>query len=285
MKRSIVSVVLSVVAILGFSVESQARGCRTSCCYTECCVSYCESVPCAAPAPAPVQYVEHKVTCYKPVTVEIIIDVVVCKPVTREEKFTYNVCVPVTKQVVQKVSYLVPVQKEVEFKYTVLVPSTVTKVVKQTTYKCVTEEMTGMKSICKPVYVTHTDCCGCCYTCCQYVTEMVPYKYLTYKHVPVVVDVTINEIICTPVVKVGKRMVCEYVTQVKDVTVNVCSYVTEPRVGVRHICEYVKETVKQKIHVCTMVPYETVVQVPVCTPCYTSYCAPSYGCCGWHGRH
>jgi hypothetical protein len=285
MNRFFAALALTVVAVLGLAVEGQARGCRSSsssCCSVSCCDT---CAPCAAPvvAPAP-QFTEQKVTCYKPVMVEKVIDVVVCKTVMKDVPFTYSVCVPVMKPEVRKVTTCISVPKEVEFTYTVMIPSTVSKVVKVTTYECKTEMVTEMRQVCKLVPVTCTDACGCCYTRCERVMVDVPCTRCVVTRIPIVKDVTVNEIVCTPEVRKGKKTVCELVTQVKDVTVNVCTYVTEQRQGVKKVCELVKEMTKQKVQVCTMVPYETTVRVPVCTTCSTSSCCDSVCGYAYHGH-
>src|ERR1051326_5654736 len=61
--------------------------------------------PCAQPcAPAPVQYVEQKVTRYKPVFTEKEVVENVTRFVTKEEAFTYTVLVPKTYSEKRKVT-------------------------------------------------------------------------------------------------------------------------------------------------------------------------------------
>jgi hypothetical protein len=325
MKRLFVSAILSMVAVLGLTLDSQANGLFRRHRDCESCGAPCATSCATAPIAAPSQFVEQKVIRYKQKFVEKEIEQIVCKRVTHEEKYFFNVQVPVTKQEPRKVTtyktiqtevpydytVCVPVtvtekrkvttyktvQNEVPYEYTVLVPKTVTKVVKQTTYKCIPETVTETRSVCKLVRVTCTDECGRCYTRCERVTVLEPVTRCIVKRVPVVQDVTINEVVCEPKIQKGKKIVCAVVSEVKevdvnvcrvenkamkgkkivcsvvpvvsDVLVNVCTYVTEKREGKRLVCEIVSQKVKTKVQVCQLEPYEEIIRVQVGAACST----------------
>lgn len=230
MKRMFVFAVLATVAVLGVALDAQASGCgnggglfrrhRGGC--GDC--GGCATTACAAPAPAPVQYVEQKVTRYKQVMVEKEITEVVCKRVTREEKYTY----------------------------TVMVSKCVPQTVKQTTYKCVTENVNVVVPVRKVVCVTCTDECGRCYTQRQCITENVNCVRTVVKRVPVVQDVVVNTVVCE----------------------------AQKREGTRLVCEIVRENVKRKVQVCQLQPYTETIRVAVCN----TTCNSCDSGCGHHGH-
>jgi len=280
MKRLFVSAVLSVVAVLGLTLNSEAghgkfrhqSGCDSGYAYA----APCETV---AYAPAPVQYVEQKVTRYKQVMVEKEIEEVVYRQVARQEKFTYSVQVPVTKQEVRKQTYYTQVQKEVPYTYTVCVPVTVAekrketiynrvekqvpytytvavprtvqKKVTQTTYQCINENVTETVPVCRTVRVSCVDECGRCYTRCERVTEMVPVTRCIVKRVPITQEVVVNHVICEYENRQGSRTVCELVPVVRDVVVNVCRIENQTRQATRTVCEVVPQVRDVTIQVCS----------------------------------
>jgi hypothetical protein len=69
--------------------------------------------------------------------------------------------------------------------------------------------------------------------------------------------------------------VMEQVPVQKQITVQVCSYHPEERTCQisRCVAECKPEVVVHKERFCVMVPYQTTIKVPVCTPCC------SQGCC------
>lgn len=273
MKKSLYALLAGLV-ILGTTTAIEAHGLFRS--HGGC------QVDCAEPcAPAPVTYVEQKVTRYKSVMVEKDIEVVVCKQVAREEKFTYNVQVPVTKQEVRKYTVSVPKPREEEFTYNVMVPKTVSRKVNVTTYNCVTETVVDTVPVCRIVRVPYTDECGHCCFRCERVTENVQVNRYVVKHVPVTREVVVNEVVCETQTRVGKRVVCDWVQEAREATVNVCNWVTETREGTRTVCDLVTEKVTRKVQVCQLQPYEETIRVPV-QSC-VSDCV-GYGHRGHHGH-
>jgi hypothetical protein len=279
MKQLVICAVVSAVAIVGLTQESQARGrarggCGGGSSYASCCDV--APTPCGAPcAPAQVQYVAQKVMTYRPVMLEKEIEVPVVRCLTKAEKFTYQVNVPVMNQVMQKQTFYVSQTSEVPFEYTVMVPSTVAKKVSVTRYQMTYETVVQKVTVCNMVPTQCVDSCGRCYTTCQPVTSVVDVPRTICKSVPVVEEVTVNEVIYTPTKKTGTRTVCNMVPQVREVPVTVCSFKVETREAVRHVAYTVTETVKQKVQYCQMQAVETTVQVPVYTP--TVSCGYSYG--------
>jgi hypothetical protein len=284
MKRLLVSAVLSVAALLGLTLQSQAhgggglfRGHRGGC-DSGCGVSV-SCAPVAPVAPAPVQYVEQKVTRYKQVFTEKLVDVVVCKPVTRQENFvyevrvpvmtpqkrqvtvytsvqkqvpyTYSVCVPVTVAEKRMQTFFTSVQKEVAYNYTAMVPKTVQKTIKVTSYQCVTENVTEMRQVCRLVRVQCVDACGNCVTSCQRVTETVPVTRCVVKRIPTVQDVVVNQTICEAVPMTGKKIVCELVPNTREVVVNVCRIEMKQMTGTRTVCEMVPSVQEVVVNVCS----------------------------------
>jgi hypothetical protein len=293
MKRLSVLALLATVAVFAITAESQANGLfrrQKGCCEAPSCAPAC-AAPCAADcAPAPIQYEERKVTCYKQVMVEKDVEVLVCKNVTTEQKYTYTVCVPVTTQVKRMETYCTPVTKEVDYTYTVMVPRTMQKTVACTTYQCVTEMVKECVPVCKIVRNTCVDECGRCHTTCERVTVMEERTRCVTKRIPITTEQVVNYTVCEPVTKAGKRTVCEYVSNQREVLVNVCSYQNVEKVGTRMVCTPVTEKVIRKVSYCTTVPYETTVKVAIapvstCSAPSCDSCAPACDSCGHTSHH
>jgi hypothetical protein len=282
------SLVLTIVALAGvalFAGESQANHRRRqSCCEIAptCCAAPCAPVA-AAPAPAPVQYVEQKVTRYKQEMVTKEITELVCKTITKEVPYKYTVQIPVVTPTKQVVTVCKTVQKEVPYTFTVLVPKTVQQKVMQTTYTCVTEVVQKQVPVCRTVRVPCVDACGNCTYVCQRVTEMQVVNCNVVKRVPTTQEVVVNRTICEPVQKQGTRIVCELVNVQQEVTVNVCTFKTEEREGKRLVCEVVTEKVNRKVQVCQLTPYTETIRVPVAAPCATTCCCEP-ACSSGHGH-
>lgn len=164
------------------------------------------------------------------VCVTYVDKVVTCyKPAWQERDVTCTVNKLVPREVVtqQTCTVLTPVFSDVKKVCTIM-----TKVP-----RVVEKQVT----CCRMVPVTCTDpCTGCTYTSCK------PESYVQ------TVQCTVYD--CVPVQK-------EY-------TARVCSFKPETRTYEKRCTVYdcVPETVVKKQRYCVMVPYQTVVKVPVCTP-------------------
>jgi hypothetical protein len=277
MKRSVLTTaaLTALVCLALVAADSQACGRRTSCCEIKTC---CATVATTAPmAPARVETVEVKVTKYKQEMVTKEITEVVCRVVQKEVPYRYTVQVPVVTPTRQVVTVCKTVTREVPYKYTVLVPRTVQEKAMCVTYTCVTEAVTRTVPVCRTVRVPCVDACGNCTYVCQRVTEMQTVTCNVVKRVPVTKEVMVTRTICEPVVKDGKKLVCELVRENQEVTVNVCSYRAEVREGKRMVCEVVSEKVTRKVQVCQLTPYTETIRVPVAAPCSTSCGEPACG--------
>jgi hypothetical protein len=277
MKRTMLTLaVLAALVTLGLMPSlSDACGRRRG----ACCESSrgCGS-PCPAPcAPAPIQYVERVVTCYKPQMVEKEIVETVCRLVSKEVPYSYDIQVPVVTPTKQIVNVCKTVSEEVPYTYTVLVPHIVKTKRLVTTYQCVTKVVQEHVTCCRTIRVPVVDECGHCRYVCQTVTETRPVCRTVVERIPVQREVEVCQTVCDRVEKKGVRLVCKTVTVPQEVTVNVCSYKTEKKSGVRIVCEVVPEKVKRKVQICTMVPYQQTIRVPVCVP--------TPGCCETSGYY
>ena len=282
MKQFLAIAFVAAAALIGVTQESQAshggkfRRCSGG------CETACAAAPCATVVAAPVEvkYEDRKVTVYKQVTKEKMVDVLECKRVMREEKYQYTVCVPVTRDEKRKVVVCTPVNREVDYTYTVMVPKTVTKKIQCTTYQCVRENIVEQVPVCKTVCVTCVDECGRCHTRRERVTVMEERTRCVVKRIPIVEERTVNVTVCEPVLHKGKRTVCEIVRSEQDVVVKVCSYETQKREGVRTVCEVVTEKVQRKVSYCETVAEVTTVRVAVGGACDSSCgsdCGSSHG--------
>jgi hypothetical protein len=236
--------------------------------------------------------VEYKYTVCEPFTTKQ--KVTVLEPKTKEEPYKYTVMVPTTVKEKVKVCTMVPVTKDVE----VTVYETVLSVVKQKRVVC--------ETICVPVTVCCTvpvapphhglfgglcckkhDCDPCppapCY---QTITKTVMQKQVVTKEIecnvtvctrvpkkviqkvttcqPVYTEKDVDVIKCIPAEKTGVKVVCYSVPVEKLVDVTVMKPIE--KIGTRMVskCVPVEKIVKQCYT--EMVPYETVVKVPVYTP-------------------
>jgi hypothetical protein len=283
MKKFLATACLTAAAVFGLAQVSEANGLfrrnRGGCCDTPCA-----SAPCAS---APVHHAveqkfeERKVTRYKAVMVERVVDVVECKRVNRDVKFEYTVCVPVTTQEKRKVAHFETVSKEVDYVYTVMVPKTVQKKVQCTTYQCVRENIVEKVPVCRTVCVNYVDECGRCCVRRERVTTMEEVTRCVVKRVPIVTEQVVNVTVCEPVQHKGKKTVCDVVRSEKEVLVNVCRVEHQKREGVRTVCDIVTEKVKRKVQVCEMQPYEETIRVAI-----GGHCASSCddGCGGGRGH-
>jgi hypothetical protein len=113
------------------------------------------------------------------------------------------------------------------------------KVVQQTSYQCVTEQVTDMVNVCRSVAVSYIDECGCCRCRCERVMVQEPVTRCIVRRVPVTTDVVVNYTVCETQTQVGKRTVCELVPGTREVTVNVTRYETQNRVGKRTVTKCV----------------------------------------------
>ena len=231
-----------------------------------------------------------------------------CFPV--EKTYTQTVMEMRTVEEKRKVVECEKIMKEVVYKYIEMVPSLVKEKKLVTTWKCDKKVVEEIVPVCRKVLVRcePDPCAGCLAACLPRfkVETVVEHKKVcrtVTTRTPVVTEVECVVRKCTPVERTGKRMVCELKPTEKIITVPVCKAfpvektfkctvmdrkpITEEvtvnvckTVAVEKIC---KKTVydcvptKQKVKQCytEMVPYETVVRVPVCPP------APrfSFGCC------
>ena len=266
MKHLFAAAALATVAFLGFTQDSRANGglfrrCRGG-------DSGCASAPCAPAAPVEAKWEERKVTRYKPVMQEKVIDVLECKRVTREEKYTYTVCVPVEKMEKRMVTICTPVTREVDVVYTVMVPKCVEKKVQVCNFRCEREIITEKVPVCRTVCVTYVDECGRCCTKREHVTEMVERQRCVVKRIPVMEERIVKVTICEAVQQKGKKTICEIQRTQKEEMVKVCSIERKPMEGVRTVCEIKTEKVQRKVQVCVMERYEETskVQVGGCAP-------------------
>jgi hypothetical protein len=274
MKKFLATACLAAVALFGLAQVSEAHGLFRrgggGCCDTPC------AAPCAPAAPVEQRFEERKVTRYKPVMVEQVVDVVECKRVYRDVKFEYTVCVPVTTQEKRKVIVCDTVSREVDYVYTVMVPKTVQKKVTCTTYQCVRENIVEQVPVCRTVCVPYVDECGRCCVRRERVTTMESVTRCVVKRIPITREEVVNVTICEAVQHKGKKTVCEVVRSEKEVLVNVCRIDHQKREGVRQVCEIVTEKVKRKVQVCQMQAYEETIRVAVGVPC----AAPCNDACG-----
>jgi hypothetical protein len=178
--------------------------------------------------------------CCKPCVTYVDKVVTCCKPEWKERDVTCTINRIVPKVVVTPV------------KQTICVPVWSEQKKMVTCYNQVPRQVEKEICCCRSVPVCCTDpCTGCKRTCCK--TETYTQK------------VTCTVYDCVPVQK--------------EVTCKVCSYKTEERTVEcrRVVCECVPETVNRKERYCVMVPYQTTIKVPVCTP--APACAPAPTCC------
>ena len=287
MKNWFLTTMLSVVAVLGCTIESEASGGlfrrRGGCCPDECgsAVAPCTSGPSIAPCEPTartVEYVERTVTRYRQVMVEKDVEQIVCKQVPRVEKYSYDVQVPKTYPEKRKVTEYNTVSKEVEYTYTVIVPVITPEKRKRTVYSTVSKEVEYTYTVCVPVmtpekrtetyYQTVSKEVDYPYTVAvpktmQKVVQQTSYKCVTEEVTDVVrvcrtVAVSyIDECGCCRVrcERVAEdvpvtRCVVRRVPVTTDVTVNytVCEY--ETRVGKRTVCELVPATREVTVNVC-----------------------------------
>lgn len=270
MKHLFATAALALVAFFGLTQDSQAGGKFRHC--NGGCDSGCASAPCETVVVAPV-FEDRKVTRYKQVWTDKVVDVLECKKVTREEKYTYLVCVPVTTEEKRKVTVCTPVTKEVDYVYTVMVPKTVQKKVQCTSYVCEKTLVVEKVPVCRVVCVTCVDECGRCHVRREHVTVIEEVTRCVVTRKPVITEHVVNYTICEPVQQKGKKLVCEIVRTEQDQVYKVCSFVNEKREGVRTVCEFVTEKVKRTVKVCETVSYEETIRVqvstcaPVCNDC------------------
>jgi hypothetical protein len=147
---------------------------------------------------------------------------------TREVPCTINRIVVHTEVIPQKCTIMVPSWSEEKRTITVC--------------NCVPRQVEREVCCCRMVPVSCTDpCTGCTYTCCK------PETYT-------------QKVTCT---------IMEQVPVQKEITVRVCHYHPEERSYniTRCVPECKPETVTRTVCYCVMVPYESKIKVPVCTPC------------------
>jgi len=292
MKQILVTAFLSVVALCGLTEASQAkcglfsrRGCNSGC-DTPCASAPC--APCAAPAPAPVQYEERKVKVLKPVYKEKEVEVLVCKNVMQEQKYNYVTMVPAYRTEKRMINECTPKYTEVEYVYTAMVPRVMEKKVQCTTYKCTTENVVEQVPVCKIVCSTYVDECGRCCTRRERVTVMENVTRCVVRREPIVTEQVVKYTVCEPVQQKGKKMVCEFVNTQREITVQICTMERQEKVGVRMVCVPMTEKVKQMVRYCEMVETEQVIRVPVsvpcATPCNTGCNDCGVGCDSGHGH-
>jgi len=330
MKRQFLTAAVAVVACMGLAVGTGSANHRHGGGYDcgGCAPVYQDCGP---------QYQQVQVTRYQQQWVEQEINEVVCRLVPKQENYSYTVQVPVMKAVKQMVTSYQTVQKEVAVPCTVMVPvtdnvkqvvttykhvpkeievpyttythNTVARKVLQTTFQCVPEQVTHQVPVCRTIQVPCCDpCTGCVRYTCQRVVELQPVTCTVVRRVPTTTEVTVNEVVCTPVTQMVKRtisecvpvqqeitvpvcrmvaqqqtykrLVCECVPVQQEVTVNVCHYETRQENATRTVYTQVQENVKRKVQVCQMVPYTTTETVAV----GGSYCGYAQDCYSGHGH-
>jgi len=254
---------------------------------------------------------KRKQTVYRPMTKEVPYKYTVQVPYTAQEKvkeryyntvarevpYKYTVQVPYTAQEKVKERYYNTVAKQVPYKYNVQVPVVTQEKRVITEYTCVPQEVVSNVTVCRRIPVPVVDCCGCCRTICQTVTEVVPVRsvvmqsvaqnreimvnvcnyrteeragaYTVYETVPAEREVVVNVCRYRNEERVANRIECYTATEEQEVVVNVVSYVSVPRSYKvkRLVCNTVAEQVVVSQGYCEMEAYQTTVRVPVPVPC------------------
>jgi len=227
---------------------------------------------------------------------------VVYKQVVREVPYKYTVQVPYMAQEKGKQTVYNCVATQVPYKYTVQIPVVTQEKRTITEYVCVPTEVVQNVTVCHRVPVQVVDCCGCCRTVCQTVTEVRPVKTVVMNRVAQNRDVMVN--VCNYRTEERQAAYTKYdtVATEQEVVYNVCKYRNEERAAVRHECstvaeerevvvnlvscvqvskptkvkrlvyETVQEAVVYKERYCVQEAYQTTVRVPV--PVYAG-CAPA----------
>jgi hypothetical protein len=281
MKRLSVLALLATVAVFVAGAECQANGLFRG--HKGCgeCAAPCAAAPCA---PTPVKTEKKKMTVYKSVMEDKVVEYYECIKKVTPTPYKYYVCETVMKPETRKEIICTPIYKDVEKTYTVMIPKTVTKEMPCTTYKCETVMVKECVPVCKTVSVTCVDECGRCHTHREKVTVMEERTRCVVKRTPVTEMKMVSMTVCEAKMMKCMVKVCEIQRTERPVTVNVCTLVRKEMSGVRDVCTY--DTVKKTktVKVCVMKPFEEMVDVAVGAPCTTACSSPACSDCGTSHR-
>jgi hypothetical protein len=242
-------------------------------------------------APCPPQFVEKKVTAYRCVMKEKEVEVTVNELVPRQVEVKYTAyelktepvkqkvvryeCFPVEKEFKvtcmemrmveekRKVCEYDRVMKEVEYKYMEMVYGEKKEKKKVVTWKCDSKVVEEIVPVCRKVLVRcePDPCAGCLASCFpRYKVETVVENRKVCRTVvtrtPVEQEVECVVRTCTPVERIGKRMVCELKPREKEIIVNVCKPFPVVKIDKRCVLERREKIEEVIVNVCKRVPVE-----------------------------
>jgi len=256
--------IMAISLVLTFTAGSSEANHRRGSCY--CCCS-----PCAAPAPA--QFVERQVTCYRSQLVEQTVTVPVTRCVPVQETYTYTVNMPVTKQVKQLQTVYVEQQKEVTVPVTTCETVTFNETRTITEYTPTTKEIEYLHTTFVPECIDRKvlannvqqirkcatfatplgpTCTGCGHgdLCNPAPGPVALYNSYCIDFLVETQEVTIKQTVLKPVTETRKTTVCEMVASKKEVTVPVCKTVTKTENVKKIVCEKVPVQKEVVVTVC-----------------------------------
>jgi hypothetical protein len=272
---------LAVAALFAAGASADACWGKRNCC--------APTVACAAPAP--VQFVEKKVTAYRCVNREKDVEVTVNTMVPRQVEVKYTAYEMKSEPVKQKVVRyeLVPVEKEfkttcmemrmvdekrrvceyekvmreVEYKYMEMIRGQTTVKKKVVTWKCDSKVVEEVVPVCHKILVRcePDPCAGCFAACfprfkCETVIENRKVCRTVVIRTPIETEVECIVPTCTPVERTGKRMVCELKPHEREITVRVCRAFPVDKIVKRCVTERREHVDECIVNVCKLVPVE-----------------------------